>query len=247
MVIAQRRDSERPARRSTLTGARDASAILFSLDVIRRAEAAAVRTPPEPVGESGIIDLQALAELSRSAPSRADRAPLIVSASAGLFATSAISLTPPLVVALVAKVASDPPPNFGPNRRKLFLSLGTGAFVVAAIVVFLSMRWPEAPVPAAIAVAAEPAPSPPTPSPPAPPIAAPTPSIAAVTPGERAPKLESTAPPASVAKAAWPRKSAAAPAARAEAKEPASKVETRPAAPVCDLTCQMERAVAAAK
>ena len=50
-----------------------------------------------------------------------------------------------------------------------------------------------------------------------------------------------------VVKAAVPRKPAGSGGSRAEAREATPKTETPPAAPVCDLTCQMQRAVAGTK
>jgi hypothetical protein len=246
MSAEQRRDSERPVHRSTLTGARNDNSSLFSLDLIRRAEAIAARMPSRPPDESGMIDLRALAVLAKAAPSRADRAPLVVSASASLFATSPVTLAPPILASPGSAAVSDPPPNFAPSRSRLFLAMGAVAFVAVAAAAFLSMRGDDASPPVAAVVAIAPAPPPPAALPPTAAVAA-TPPIPAVTPGERAPAPESPKPAAPVVKAALPRQSAVVAASRVEPKESAPKVETKPAAPVCDLTCQMERAVAATK
>lgn len=254
MSAGQHHDSERPKPRSTLTGVRNDSSSLFSLDLVRRAEAVAALLPSEPDDEAGTIDLQALIALSKSAPSRVDRAPLIVSASAGLFATSPVSV-PPCVLAEIKPAApvTDPPPNFSPKRANLVVAMGAVVAVAVAAAAFLGMQAGAAPQPLAAAAVAAMVPAPPGPLPPSSPVLAtppPAPQIAVVTPGQRAstPSTpESPKPAAAVARAAVPRKSAGSAASRAAAKEAAPSAETRPAAPVCDLTCQMQRAVAATK
>ena len=239
MSVEQRHDSERPNHRSTLTGARNDNSSLFSLDLIRRAEAAATRAPCEE-DEPGIIDLDALA---KSASSRVDRAPLVVSASAGLFAATPASL-PPSILTMPTPVASltSPPPTFAQRRAPVLLAMGAVVGVALAVAAFLSMQAGAAPQRLSVGEASAPAPA--TASPDLPIAAAPAKAaeVVAVTPGEREPATAKAS-----AKAATPRRSPGAAVSRAEAKDPAPKEETRPAAPVCDLTCQMERAVAATK
>jgi hypothetical protein len=244
MSVEQRHDSEPPHHRSTLTGARNDNSSLFSLDLIRRAEAVAARMPREE-DEPGLIDLEALAALAKSTPSRADRAPLVVSASASLFATTPASL-PPSILATPTRVAAPSltPPNFAQRRAPVLLAMGAVVGVSLAVAAFLSMQAGSAPqrisaAEASVVAVATASPAVPTATPIA---AAPAPAapILAVTPGERAPAK-------SAAKPVTPSKTPRAVVSRAEAKEPAPKEETRPAAPVCDLTCQMERAVAATK
>ena len=248
MSAGQQHDSERPAGRSTLTGARNDNSSLFSLDLIRRAEAAASLMPSEAEDEVGVIDLRALVDLARSAPSRADRAPVIVSASASLFSTSPVSVPAPLLAEVTRPVVSDPPPSFSPKRANLFLAMGAVAVVGAAASAFM-MQGSAAPPAAAVAVAVAIKAVPPAPLPPPSVVVAPAaalPPIAAVTPGQHVATVDSPTPAAAAVKVALPRKSAGA-GPKAGGREAAPKEESKPAAPVCDLTCQMERAVAATK
>jgi hypothetical protein len=248
MSAGHHHDSERPNLRSTLTGARNDNSSLFSLDLIRRAEAAAARMPKDPDDEAGVIDLGALVDLARSAPSRADRAPLIISASASLFATSPVSVPPSVLAEVKRPVVSDPPPNFSPRRANLVLAMGAVAVFAVAAAAFVVMQGSAAPpVAAAPAVAMEAVP--PAAVAPPPVVVAPAaalPPIAAMTPGQHVATVESPKPAVAAVKAASPRKSAGA-GPKAEAREAAPKEESKPAAPVCDLACQMERAVAATK
>lgn len=244
MSVEHRHDSERPDHRSTLTGARNDNSSLFSLDLIRRAEAAA--QAPRDEDEAGLIDLQALAALAKTEPSRVDRAPLVVSASASLFAATPASM-PPSILGMPTHTATPtvPPQTFAQRRAPALLAMGAVAAVALAIVAFLSMQAGSAPQPisaAGVSVASPPAASPALPTV-TPIAAAPAPAAPslAVTPREREPAAMAVAKPVA------PSKTPRAVVSRAEAKEPAPKEETRPAAPVCDLTCQMERAVAAGK
>ncbi len=244
MSAGQHHDSERPPHRSTLTGARNDNSSLFSLDLIRRAEAVAASMPSQADDDVGVIDLGELADLARSGPSRVDSAPLIVSASASLFSASPASV-PPEAPAEVKPVASftDPPPRFSPKRANLFLAMGAVGVVACSAAAFLVMQSGAAPDAAASATMVA-APAAPLPAPSV--IVAPAP-VAAMTPGQRAATPE--LPKAAIAPVKAPSgpRSASLARPRAEAKEPAPKEETRPAAPVCDLTCQMQRAVAATK
>ncbi len=246
MTMDDRQDSKSPKASAVLTGARSDDSSLFSLDKLRQAEESAAQSSHER-DESGLIDLQALAALSGSARSRSADSPLLVSASASLFAvpTSSVPLESPL-----SAIEASSPAELPSKRRTMFVVLGGAVAVAVAAVAFLSMQVSGTP-PAATTALMAPALTAPAPPPAA--VAAPAPEVpqmAAVVPGQRAPAVEPpkaaaaapiAKPAAAVARAASPA-TPRAPAAAVAPKEPA-----KPAAPACDLTCQMQKAVSKTK
>jgi hypothetical protein len=243
MATDDRQDSKSPSSTALRTGARNDDSSLFSLDRIRQAEESATRASRER-DDSGLIDLQALAALSGTAPAQVSTSPLVVSASAGLFGAPAITAP---VEAPPARVEEANPFERSSKRRTLFMVLGGVGAVGVAAAAFLAMSGsgaPPADATATMAPAITAAAPPPTPAT----VAAPepeAPKVAAATPGQRAPAAaepKAAAPAAPVAKAAAPVAKAAAPVAKAAAPA-APKEPAKPAAPACDLTCQMQKAV----
>jgi hypothetical protein len=241
MATDDRQDSKSPSTSALRTGARNDDSSLFSLDRIRQAEESATRASRER-DDSGLIDLQALAALSGTSPVQVSTAPLVVSASAGLFGAPAISAP---LEAPPARVEEANPFERSSKRRTMFMALGGVGAVAVAAVAFMAMSGsgtPPADATAAMAPAITAAAPPPTPAT----VAAPepeAPKVAAVSPGQRAPAAEEPKAAAPVAKAAAPTVARAA-APRAAAAAPAAPKEpAKPAAPVCDLTCQMQKAV----
>ena len=249
MAMNDRQDSKSPnTPAGPKTGARNDDSSLFSLDMIRQAEDSATRASRER-DDSGLIDLHALAALSGTEPAQVTSAPLMVSASAGLFGAPAVSpVSAP--VAPTPSAADDVNPFARSSKSKTPLMVIGGVIAVgAAVAAFLGMQGSGTPSATADATAtmapaitaAAPVPAPVT-------AAAPTPEpqIAAATPGQRAPAAEApkAAVPVAAAKAA-PAKAAAPKAAAAPAAAP--KEAAKPAGPVCDLTCQMQKAVSKGK
>ena len=240
MATDDRQDSKSPSASALRTGARNDDSSLFSLDMIRQAEESATRASRER-DDSGLIDLQALAALSGTAPSQVSNAPLVVSASAGLFGAPAISAP---FETHAAPVDTANPFERSSKRRNVLLAMGGAGAVAIAAVAFLAMQGTGAP-PAAATSAMTPVLT--AAAPPPQPVAAPepeAPKVAAVSPGQRAPVVEAPKPAAPVVKAAAPARAAA---PRAPAAAPAPKEPAKPAAPICDLTCQMQKAVSKPK
>jgi hypothetical protein len=243
MATDDRQDSKSPSASAVRTGARNDDSSLFSLDRIRQAEESATRASRER-DDSGLIDLHALAALSGAAPAQVSNAPLVVSASAGLFGAPAISAP---VEIPSAPVETANPFERSSKRKTVLLVMGGAAAVALAAVAFMAMQGTGAP-PATATAAMTPVLTAAAPAPP--PVAAPepeAPKVAAVSPGQRAPVVEApkaAAPAAPVVKAAAPARAAA---PRAPAAAPAPKEPAKPAAPACDLTCQMQRAVSKPK
>jgi len=241
-----RQDSKSTKASAVLTGARSDDSSLFSLDKLRKAEESASRSPrASDRDDSGLIDLQALAASAPPAPTQSADASLFAASSASLFAVPTTSAPFESPLSAVAATSPDELPS---KRRTKFAVLGGVGAVAVAAVAFLAMQSSGAPPPAATAALA---PALTTAAPP--PVAAPAPvpeapQMAAVVPGQRAAAVE----PPKVAVAAPAAKPAAAPVAhaaapRAAAAAPAPAAPAKPAGPVCDLTCQMQRAVAKTK
>ena len=235
------RDSKSELCEMGSVGARNDDSSLFSLESLKRVEqASAVATATKE--DSGLIDLHALGAIEKNAGPRAS-APMGVTsvlAPPDLFPMSGPTWEPQLSAPMIA--VSDVPPNFRP--RRYFSPIWIGALTPVAITVafFVAMRS-GAPTPASVAATTPPTEAPAATARAVAPVSLPeAPSVAptsnAVTPGQIASKAESpkvavTAKPANAGKAS--RKAPAAPAA---------KPEPKPAVAVCDLGCQMQRAVA---
>jgi hypothetical protein len=251
MAMNDRQDSKSPntsaAAAALKTGARNDDSSLFSLDRIRQAEESATRASRER-DDSGLIDLHALAALSGTAPAQVTTAPLVVSTSAGLFGAPAVS--PASAPVAPAPAAADEANPFASSskRKTPLLVLGGVIAVGAAVAAFMGMQG-SGTTPATADATATMAPAitaaAPTPVPAAAPP--PEPQIVAATPGQRAPAAEApkAAAPVAVAKASGPAKAAAPKPAAAPAAAP--KEAPKPAGPVCDLTCQMQKAVSKPK
>ncbi len=248
MAMNDRQDSKSPNASAALkTGARNDDSSLFSLDMIRQAEESATRASRER-DDSGLIDLHALAALSGTEPAQVTTSPLVVSSTAGLFGAPAVPVSAPVAPAPSAAEEANPFARSSKSKTPL-LVIGGVVAVGAAVAAFFGMQGSGTPAATADATAAmapaitaaAPVPAPVT-------AAAPTPEpqIVAATPGQRAPAAEApkAAAPVAVAKAA-PAKAAAPKAAAAPAAAP--KEAAKPAGPVCDLTCQMQKAVSKPK
>jgi hypothetical protein len=245
-------DDLKSPRYPSLTGTRNDDSSLFSLDKLRQAEENATRSSAKDRDDSGLIDLQALASLASSPPSHVDNAPLIVSAGVGLFGA------PPVTAPFESPAAAPDLSGLderafksGSKRRTMFVALGAVGAVAVAAVAFFAMQGSEAPpvgATAALVSTAVTAAPPPT-TPPAPPPPPEPAQVAAVVPGQRAPAAVAPTPPvAPVAPVAASKPVAARrPASDAAPKAPAEPKDTKPAAPACDLTCQMQRAVSKGK
>jgi hypothetical protein len=226
-------------------GARHDDSSLFSLDALKKTEEAASKKSRD---DSGLIDLKALAAIAKEQRPKDEMSVASVVAPPDLF-----QLSPPIVpiaappIAVGAAIA---PEDWAPRppKTKLYVALGGGVAVVAAVLAFVLTHGSGD----AAAVAGTPTAAAPTPpSVTATVAAAPPdePKAAAVTPGARpaapepvAPPVATVAPKAASAPAA-PR--AAGPLPKAAAKDPAAPPP--PPKEACDLACQMQRAVSGKK
>lgn len=220
-------------------GARSDDSSLFSLEALRVQEAAAqTRSTKE---DSGLIDLRALAALETADEhdKKHDLGVAAVVAPADIFGGGGFGtplMAPPPAAAMAAPPLGYEAPA-APKSRGLIIGVAGVAVVGIIAAVFMLTRSTTpvaATTPSAVAPAA-------TSAAPTAEQAAPEPSVAVVTPGQRA-------APTATATAAAP---SAAPVAKAPAvKGPMPKAappkETAPPPPpkeACDLTCQMQRAV----
>ncbi len=230
-----------PSTSPAPVGARHDDSSLFSLDSLKRTEEEARQQKRN--DDSGLIDLKALAALAAERPPQTDVAVSSVIAPPDLFTIAAPvvpMIAPPITVA--APEVAQPKPN----RTGIFVGLGVVVAALAAVGVFTATRGPDAAAAAAsatpVAAALPPA---------ATAAAAPQPDepkVAAVNPGERAPK---EAPPTPTATATAAPKAAVAvvrgPMPKAAPKEDAPAAPPKPPADACDLACQMQRAVSKKK
>jgi hypothetical protein len=218
-------------------GARHDDSSLFTLDALKKTEDEARQQKRN--DDSGLIDLKALAAIAAERPKETEVAVASVIAPPDLF-TIAVPVVPMIAPPIITTAPEVAKPK--PNRTGIFVGMGVAVAAVAAIGVFMATRGPAAAAASATPVAAA--------LPPAPTAAAAPqpdePKLAAVNPGERAPKEDPPKPTATATAATAPK--AAVPVARgpmpkAAPKEDAPPAPPKPPADACDLACQMQRAV----
>jgi hypothetical protein len=234
------RDSNGGLSEPGAVGARNDDSSLFSLESLSRVEhASPVATATRE--DSGLIDLNALGAIEQKATDRTGTpmgvAPVL--APPDLFPMFGPSWQRAPSSPLIA--VSDVPPDFRPTRSRSAIWIGASTPVAIAVAFLLAMRS-GAPTPAPVVAAASTALAPAATLPaivpePRPNVPSPLPSSNAVTPGQVAPKAEPPKP-ATALKVGSAARSSSKPSPAPQAK-PAPK----PVADVCDLGCQMQRAV----
>ncbi|MFO0759365.1 MAG: hypothetical protein U0359_22925 [Byssovorax sp.] len=217
---------------------------LFSIEALTQARPEPRPAPP-PKGkeESGIIDIRALAQLAQGQAAETAPRPSAAMPHADVFAAGTAG---PFLKPAPTAVAAEPAAPVKAKGSKMLVIVGiVVAAAVAGVAVFASMRGAKDTAPP-IASAASPAPKP-APEPTAPPTAT-APEVAAIIPGQISQK-ETLAKSAAVAPGKAPAGKGTGTAAVAAAKATATAAaaapppEEPPPAPVCDLRCQMEKAV----
>jgi hypothetical protein len=239
-ALAPEKENDPPMKDSSSSGpvgARHDDSSLFSLDALKKTEDEA-RTQKNR-DDSGLIDLKALASLAQERPKAQEMSVAAVVAPPDLFAVAAPIA--PMVAPPVATAAPEDLAPFKPKRTGLYVGVGGVVAVLAMVGIFLATRGSGDAAAAATTTAAAPPPPAVTAAP------APTPDeprVAAVNPGERPPKEDpKAAPTATTAPAAV---AAPKPVVRGPLPKPPPKEEApapKPAGPVCDLACQMAKAV----
>jgi hypothetical protein len=239
-ALAPEKENDPPMKDSSSSGpvgARHDDSSLFSLDALKRTEDEARQQKNR--DDSGLIDLKALASLAQERPKAQEVAVAAVVAPPDLFTVAAPiapMVAPPIATAAPEDLA---PPK--PKRTGLYVGVGGAVAVLAAVGIFFATRGSGDAAAAASATAA--APPPPVTAAPAP--TPDEPRIAAVNPGERAPREDPKAAPTATATAAAPvaapRPIGRGPLPKAPPKEDAPA--PKPPVDACDLACQMAKAV----
>lgn len=210
---------------------------LFSLDSLVKTEASLMEAGQKH-DDSGLIDLNALGTIEKKATTPGRLAVPSVVAPPDLFPMSPTLTSFSADDAYpVRPAAPESIPAFRPRRGNALVVVGAVLSVCAAGVAFVAMRSAPDSTEAKPAVAAVATTAAPSPVPAPPPVVEP-PKSDAVTPGQAKPR-EQAAKPAVSAKPAGHARSTP----RAAAAPAAAAPKAAPAAPVCDLSCQMQRAV----